>query len=88
MFQINAIRSDVIAHAAEQPILSNASFAAFNPKYGSITTAPALYFEKSENVLEMEKAILRHGRNIRLKRLEMSLIGHVGRHAILRLEDE
>ena len=39
MFQINAMRSDVIAHAAEEPMLSNASFAAFSPKYGSITTA-------------------------------------------------
>ena len=38
-FQLNAMRSDVIAHAAEQPMLSNASFEAFSPKYGSITTA-------------------------------------------------
>ena len=39
MFQIKAIRSEVIAHAADEPMLSSASFAAFSPKYGSITAA-------------------------------------------------
>ena len=39
IFQINAMRSEVIAQAADEPILSSASLAAFNPKYGSITTA-------------------------------------------------
>ena len=33
------MRREVIAHAAEEPMLSSASFAAFSPKYGSITTA-------------------------------------------------
>lgn len=39
MFQINASNNDVIVHAADNPIFSSAAFTAFNPKYGSITTA-------------------------------------------------
>lgn len=39
MFQINASNNDVIVHAAHNPIFSSAAFTAFNPKYGSITTA-------------------------------------------------
>ena len=39
MFQINAINNDVIVHAADNPMFSSAALTAFNPKYGSITTA-------------------------------------------------
>ena len=39
MFQIKASNKDVMVHAADNPMFSSAAFTAFNPKYGSMTTA-------------------------------------------------